>query len=938
MNKYILLALVAVSQICSVPVWSQDDKKTMGHEELVSWKKINQKSISPDGRWVAWEVGAEEGDGYLELHAPATDETHRYERASRVRFTRDNDFAVFIVEPHQDSIRDLKRKKTKKEDLPHDTLYVVRLRDMDITRIPEVASFEVPGVDCGWFYYQMAERQLPRDTTETPAEEEVAEEEEKVKPRKESKDNGTELRILFPADGRTISLPFVTNAALAEEAPVLWLYSTGDGDAQTAGYYSFAGDSMRVEYPWSYACQHIHIRKDGGRALAIARTDSSKSNHPSVRLIEGQPGTEAWQMLSDSLLDTPSGLRINPHESPVYHEALDGYFLSVFDPPQERDTMLLDEEVAQVEVWHWQDARLHTQQKVQKDKRDKKGHYLYRSIDGQISTMLTNEDYPDLTHSRERSADWVLISNEEPFYKAVSWDGFPPARHVALKHIITGQVQSVADALVAQPSFSPGGDYLFYYMRADSSWYTYHIDGQTTHRHRSDDFIPYNEKFDMPDHPYPYGYVGWSDGDKDFYVYDKNDIWRLDPSGQQKPTRLTKGREDNRVFRYVKTDRKEQHLPDKDWLLHIFDEESKGSGWASWTPGSAPSTLLFSDDHYFATNILKADSAEAFIFTRENFIEFPDLRYSDNLFRTQKPLTRINPQQSDYKWGTVRQHKWTSADGIPLDGLLYLPDNFDPDRQYPMIVNFYEKSSDGLHRYRQPSPGRSTICYPFYTSRDYVLFIPDIVYRDGYPGESCFNSVMPGVHSLIDQGFIDKDRIGLQGHSWGGYQIAYLLTRTGLFRCAESGAPVVNMSSAYGGIRWETGLSRMFQYERTQSRIGGTLWAYPMRYIENSPLFTMDKVTTPVLIMHNDKDGHVPWYQGIEYFVALRRLGKPAWLLNYNDEPHWPLRLENRKDFNIRMQQFFDHYLQDAPMPLWMQRGVPATEKGILQGLEYSEE
>jgi len=197
---------------------------------------------------------------------------------------------------------------------------------------------------------------------------------------------------------------------------------------------------------------------------------------------------------------------------------------------------------------------------------------------------------------------------------------------------------------------------------------------------------------------------------------------------------------------------------------------------------------------------------------------------------------------------------------------------------------------------------------------------------------------MPGVTKLIESGFVDEDNIALQGHSWGGYQIAYMLTRTNLFKCAEAGAPVVNMFSAYGGIRWGSGRSRMFQYERTQSRIGGTIWDYPLRYFENSPLFTMDKVNTPVLIMHNDEDTAVPWYQGIEMFGALRRLGKPAWMLNYNGEPHWPVKLQNRVDFNIRMQQFFDHYLKGEPMPKWMSNGVSPINKGINQGLELMKE
>ena len=223
----------------------------------------------------------------------------------------------------------------------------------------------------------------------------------------------------------------------------------------------------------------------------------------------------------------------------------------------------------------------------------------------------------------------------------------------------------------------------------------------------------------------------------------------------------------------------------------------------------------------------------------------------------------------------------------------------------------------------------------FYASRGYLVFIPDVVYRTGYPGQSAYDAVVPGVLHLIAQGYVDPDRIGVQGHSWGGYQIAYLVTRTNLFRAAAAGAPVANMTSAYGGIRWESGMSRMFQYERTQSRIGATLWEAPLKYIDNSPLFALDRVETPLLILHNDHDGAVPWYQGIELFVGLRRLDKPAWLINYNGEPHWPSSTyAKRRDWNIRLQQFFDYFLLGAPAPVWLAEGIPATEKGRTSGLE----
>jgi len=606
----------------------------------------------------------------------------------------------------------------------------------------------------------------------------------------------------------------------------------------------------------------------------------------------------------------------------------------------QRDTMLLDDEIARVEVWHWQDDMLHTQQTVRKEQESKRSYDVCYDIQMNTFTPLNDPDLPEISYGNERNATHVLVYNEMPYMKEISWEGFPAGRDVYLLNVQSGEKSLVGKNIRGNTRLSPEAKYVYWYAKPDSLWMVHDISSNSTIALQDNGTVFYNEEFDMPDHPNPYGVMGWSDDDESVFLYDRYDIWQFDPAGKKPPLRLTQGRADKNVYRYIQLDPEERSIAVKSgkWLLHIFNDHTKQSGYAHYHPASSKLERIFLENKYYSRAPIKARDVDVLLFTKEDFNTFPDWFLTKDRFQSSVRITEANPQQKDYLWGSVEPYQWTSLDGIPLDGLLYKPEGFDPTKKYPMIVNFYEKSSDGLYRHRVPSPGRSTINYPFYTSRGYVLFIPDIPYRDGYPGESAYNAVVPGVTSLIDKGFIDKDRIGVQGHSWGGYQIAYLLTRTNIFKCAESGAPVVNMTSAYGGIRWETGLSRMFQYERTQSRIGGTLWEYPLRYIENSPLFTMDKVETPVLIMHNDKDGHVPWYQGIEYFVALRRLGKPAWMLNYNDEPHWPLRLENRKDFNIRMQQFFDHYLKDEPMPMWMKRGVPAIEKGILQGYELSED
>ncbi|MBS1935659.1 MAG: prolyl oligopeptidase family serine peptidase, partial [Bacteroidetes bacterium] len=207
-------------------------------------------------------------------------------------------------------------------------------------------------------------------------------------------------------------------------------------------------------------------------------------------------------------------------------------------------------------------------------------------------------------------------------------------------------------------------------------------------------------------------------------------------------------------------------------------------------------------------------------------------------------------------------------------------------------------------------------------------------YTNGHPGKSAYDYIVSGTRALVKQGFIDSTKMGLQGQSWGGYQTAYLITQTNLFAAAWAGAPVVNMFSAYGGIRWESGMNRQFQYEKTQSRIGATIWERPDLYIENSPLFHLQKVKTPLVIMSNDADGAVPWYQGIEFFTAMRRLNKPVWLLEYNGEAHNLVERRNRKDIQIREQQFFDWLLKGEKPPKWIKEGVPAMLKGIDWGLE----
>ena len=261
-----------------------------------------------------------------------------------------------------------------------------------------------------------------------------------------------------------------------------------------------------------------------------------------------------------------------------------------------------------------------------------------------------------------------------------------------------------------------------------------------------------------------------------------------------------------------------------------------------------------------------------------------------------------------------------SEDGVfHCEGMLFTPDDLDSTGKYPMVLYFYERNSDGLYSYRAPAPSRSIINISYFVSNGYIVFVPDIYYHVGHPGQSAMNCIMPGVDKVLEgRPWIDSTKMALQGQSWGGYQTAYMITQTDRFAAAGAGAPVSNMTSAYGGIRWGSGVTRQMQYEHGQSRIGDNLWDGFDLYVENSPLFFVRNVTTPVLIMHNDEDGAVPWYQGIEFFTALRRCGKQAWMLTYNGEDHNLVQRYNCKDYTVKLVEFFDHFLKGEPMPEWM--------------------
>jgi dipeptidyl aminopeptidase/acylaminoacyl peptidase len=913
------------------------NKKQLGHQDFDSWNRIVAPAISNNGKWISHELKPGYGDPTLVVTDEKGKQLLKYNRGNNARFNFEGNVMVFMIKPPIDSLNNQRRNKVKEDGLLKDSLGIYNFSKSEIQKFGRVKSFKLPekwGTHLAFQIFQeKPEKGVKKDTSAN----------NKSKPAKKNKNenekNGYNLIVKSLLSEKQDTFPFVKEYFFAEEGNRLLFSSTGNDSTFLPGVYllDLAMNQLKPLCRGKGDYKNLTINKQGTLAAFVADRDTTKERIRPWELFIWQNSKDSARVLANT--QSPflqKQLLISENFKPYFSENSKYLFFGIANKPMLRDTMLLPEEIVNVEVWNYKDKRLYTQQNVEA-KDDLKKSFL------SVYTLATNrffqigeEQIPDFRFSNKSNSEWVLGISNLPYQHLSSWEGTPLRYDLYKINLATSKKEKIfTDMRASAIQISPEGKFITWFSAIDSSWYVHqNLTGKTFKLMDSRTVSLADEENDVPGYPSPYGNAGWIKGDSLFTIYDRYDIWLLNPNGTIKPEKITNGRENKTVFRYLNLYPEDPFIDrGKRQLLKTFNETTRQEG--VFASNFKPNTLkeLIRDDYRLA-GFTKAENTESLIFSKENFATFPDVQFTDFNFRTIQQISHANPQQNNYIWGTVELYKWVSLDGTEREGLLYKPADFDPQKKYPMIVNFYEKSSDGLHRHIIPHPHRSTVNYSFYASRGYIIFVPDVVYRDGYPGESAYNSVMPGVTSLIEKGFVDEKRVGIQGHSWGAYQIAYILTRTNLFAAAEAGAPVPNMVSAYGGIRWETGIGRIFQYEHGQSRIGGSLWEYPLRYIENSPIFTLDKINTPVLLMHNDNDGHVPWYQGIEWFVSMRRLGKPCWMLNYNGEPHWPLKWQNQKDFNIRMQQFFDHYLMGAPMPVWMEKGVPATEKGITSGYE----
>ncbi len=916
MKKYSAwVGLLGILFLLPAYLCGQTSKKSLDHSSWGTWNTVEQPQISPDGQWITYQIRPGQGNSAVILTNSLTNKTWTFERASQVKMSYHAQVICFRQSMDHHLDRENRRMKISKSEIPSDTLVIFHLGTLAESRFPGLKDVSVPSKWDGHVAFQAVDSA-------------------------NAKAKNFPLFIYHIAHQKLDTFSSVLQYTLCEEAPLLAMTVKSGLNPDQNGLFvwNIAQSQKQIVWKGQAEFKGINWDKPGSQLAYLINKDTTGAKIKPWELHHWTPGSSPTSInLGGQTAFDQHKLQISEFTTPFFSADGKRLFFGTATPHLVEDSTLLPEERVEVEVWNYQDPLLYTQQEAREIALKEKNYLACYHVAGKRVVPIGLPDRSEIILSKEGDGRFALALDARPYQPQMIWEG-SEFNDVYVVDVETGQATTVASRIENKPAFSPQGKYVYWYQDADTAWYVYPLADHKTFvlaDKRHGRF--YDELNDRPDHPAPSGIMGWSENDQSVYLYDHYDIWRIELASMEAPVRLTRGRERLWTLRYSRTDRDEKFINDKAPVLTtLFDHQDKSSGYARLNLLSGAMTLLRKGAYTYGSQVIKARASEDYLYTKQDYQTFPDLWLTNSDFNQDRRMSQANPQQNNYLWGQAELVRWTSLDGSVLDGLLIKPENFDPRKKYPLIVNFYERSSHTLYDYRGLDPHRSQIVYPFYSSNGYLIFNPDIPYKTGYPGESAFNAILSGVNYLITQGFVDQKRIGIQGHSWGGYQVAYLLTRSNLFRCAESGAPVVNMFSAYGGIRWQSGMSRMFQYEKDQSRIGGSIWQYPLRFIENSPIFSLDKITTPVLILHNDQDGAVPWYQGIEFFTAMRRLNKPAWLLNYNGEPHWPVKWQNRVDFQRRMSQFFDHFLLDKPAPKWMTLGIPALEKGINDGFELT--
>ncbi|MFC1556621.1 alpha/beta hydrolase family protein [candidate division KSB1 bacterium] len=938
-----LVVLTALS-VSAPPALTQSStpKRPMTVDDFDTFRTVQGQQISANAEWIVFETKPREGDGELTVLNLKNDDTYVIERGSRAQFTDDSRWAAYMILVHEKTDEELEAEKeaqkeageeAEKEPEEKNKLEILNLSTGEKFLVDSVQNFSFSD-DSKWIAYKLEKPEEPEEEPEAEAEEE--QEETAGRRGRDRKTTGTELVLRNLRDGSEERISFVTDYGFPEESKFMYFIVSSETDDDDGVYIKNLERNARAAAIASGKgkYQNITLNEDNDQLFFLTDRDDQDADEPAFALYTWNAGDLSAQKTIDrTTAGFPAGMQIAASGLRWSKES-DMIFFDLSEIKEEQEESEEDdEEKSTVVIWHWKDIVLKSQEQARflgettgsthvGSRRETSPAYLaVFHIDGGRIVRLESEEIGSVSFPPNDIL--ALGADNSEYEENRPW--LPLYNNYYILDLEDGSRTPVEMETRWRYMWSNTGDYLLQYT--EPHWYVYDVkSGAKRNLTQYVDAEFWNTDDDHPNVKNSWGTAGWTENDDGVIIYDKYDAWYfpIREEGETVNVTMGRGRASDITFRYVSTDRDEEFIDTgQPMLFSAFNNTTKADGFFTARFGRDLREIVMLDKNI--GNPVKADDADVFMFTMSTSYEYGDIYVSNEQFEDMRKVSDANPDNNGILWGNARLIEYRNMDGVPLQAILTLPENYVEGEKYPMIIYFYEKLTRNLHSYSLPSTG-SGFPTNHFVSNGYVVLQPDIIYTDGFPGPSAVKCVVPVAQKVIDMGIADPEAIAITGHSWGGYQTAYIVTQTDMFACGYAGAPVSNMTSAYGGIRWGTGNPRTFQYETGQSRIGGSLWQYPERYIENSPLFFTDRVNTPLLLLHGDEDTAVPWYQSIEYFMALRRLDKPAWFLQYGGEPHGLRGDANRKDFTFRRMEFFDHYLKGKPMPDWMKEGTHVTD------------
>ncbi len=878
-------------------------------EDVMKFEDIGATDFSSNGNWVAYSVWPDRGDGYVQVKHTQGGDAFRLELGDRPVFSGNEEWLAALKRvPLAVQLRD-------KKDAPKQGLSLLRLSDGEIREFENVSGYEFSN-DGRW----LAIRHFQSGEVEDL--------------KSKNKYLGTKVLLMDLEEGTEDSLGFVREMAF-DSLSTYFAWSKVDTSGKDNGLYVRTlrtGETTLLNVSDNRLAANLTWEPKSSRlAFTNARLDSTyRAGEASLNLWDPGARRNKHQVLVKPE-DVAEGYALQTNNRLVFTRDGDRLFFGLMDremvkpdqsPEEEEDEIdiydidaIVDDR--EMDLWHGDDPEIKTREKVTWNSRK---NHLFTSVYHLGSNewvQLADKSMPNINIAHNHR--YVLGTDDQPYLKEVTWDGW--YSDIYLVSLKDGSRTKILDRHGGATYLSPNGQRVVYYR--DKNWHVYNT-ANDEHRSltRGLDVPFFNEDHDYPSAVPGYGIGGWVNGGDAVLIYDKYDIWQFPLiRGNYRNITNGEGRAQHRIFRVIQTGDTNHYKRGDKLLLSSYHDLEKNFGFYEAEVDREGTRRLLEEDKKF-TFVAKADDAARILYKREAYDEFPNLWMSDDTsFRSVERLSELHLDLKEkWNWGTAELVDWLSIDGTYMQGVVIKPDDYDPDKRYPVMTYFYRFFSNRLHDFNEPKTNHRPV-FAQYVSDGYVVFLPDIRFEIGRPGFAATKSLVPGIHKLIELGIADEEKLGLHGHSWSGYQTAFIVTQTDIFDAAVSGAPVSNMTSAYSGIRWASGLARQFQYEKTQSRIGESLVGAPEKYIENSPVFFADKITTPMLIQHGDADGAVPWYQSIEMYLAMRRFDKDVIFLQYHNEPHHLQKFANKLDYSIRMKEYFDYYLRGIGEPEWILEG-----------------